>query len=290
MRIAVLGTCQAHGLAHGLAHLLPEAEVEAFEAVLARNHDKAGEVGAALFRCDHIFTQEFGDEFGLLSTAALQMLGLPVTAFRGYQPDMIYLSLDGQVFGSPLGAYHSAIIAAAFSLGVAEPDVPTLFNRMIYARLGYPQEFGTARTLLLDDMSRFGLDMAPEFDLWHARGPFMHSINHPRGFVLADVARAAAIRAGLLPADAPRVTPAFDHLAADTIWPVYPEIAEALGVPGGMLFKRISQPVGPLGNTPYVSLPRLVEESYAIYRAVPEAAFRTGAAGLARERLEGVIG
>jgi hypothetical protein len=295
MRIAVLGCCQAHGYAHALAHLLPEAEVDAFEAVISRNQQKLEAAAEALRGFDVILTQEFGAEFGPLGTDALPALGppvhrLPLVAFSGYHPDMVYLTLDGAVQGSPLGAYHSAIIAAAFSLGVAEEDVPQLFNRLVYGRLGYLEGFGAARTLLLEMLGRYGLDLSAEFEAWHARGPFMHSINHPRGIVLADIARAAAIRAGLLGAAAPRVLPPFDHLAADTIWPVYPEIAEVLGVPGGMLFKRFSRPIGPLGNALYIGLGRLVRESYGMYRALPEAAFREGAVGQMRERLAAVIG
>ncbi|MFC7473866.1 WcbI family polysaccharide biosynthesis putative acetyltransferase [Dankookia sp. GCM10030260] len=295
MRIAVVGCCQAHGYAHALAHLLPEAEVEAVEAVISRNHDKLDRAAALLRGCDVLFTQDFGAEFGPLATAALPALGppvhrLPLLAFAGYHPDMVYLTLAGQVQGSPLGAYHSAIIAAAYSLGVAEADVPQLFNRLVYARLGYLQGFAAARTLFLEFLAGYGLDLTAEFEAWHAEGPFMHGINHPRGPVLADVMRAAAIRAGLLGAAAPRVRPPFDHLAADTIWPVYPEIAEPLGLPGGMLFKRYSDPVGPLGNALYIGLPRLLRESYAMYRALPAAAFTEGAAGQVRTKLAVLLG
>jgi hypothetical protein len=222
MRIAVVGCCQAHGYAHALAHLLPEAEVESVEAVVSRNHDRLEEAAALLRGFDLLFTQDFGEEFGPLATTALPALGkpvhrLPLLAFAGYHPDMVYLTSGGQVQGSPVGAYHSAIIASAFSLGLAEADVPQLFNRLVYARLGYLQGFAAARTLLLELLAGYGLDMAAEFESWHAEGPFMHSINHPRGLALADVMRAAAIRAGLLGAAAPRVRPPFDHLAADTI-------------------------------------------------------------------------
>jgi hypothetical protein len=199
-------------------------------------------------------------------------------------------TLGGAVQGSPAGAYHSAIIAAAFSLGVAEDDVAQLFNRMVYGRLGYLAGFDVARSLFLEHLAGYGLDMAAEFESWHAEGPFMHGINHPRGLVLADVMRAAAIRAGLLGASAPFVRPPFDHLAADTIWPVYPEIAAVLGVPGGMLFKRYSHPVGPLGNALYIGLPRLVRESYGMYRALPAAAFDEGAVGAVRGKLAGLVG
>ena len=58
-----------------------------------------------------------------------------------------------------------------------------------------------------------------------------------------------------------------------------------LGVPGGMLFKRITKPVGPLGNSTFIGLSRLIRESYAMYRALDPAAFHEGAVGQARTKL-----
>jgi hypothetical protein len=295
MRIAILGGCQAHGYAHALMQLLPEAEVDSFEAVVVRHHNQVEAVGAALAGYDWVFTQDLDPSFGPLGTAALQaarprVQRIPLLAFGGYQPDLVYLSLDGQFFSSPLGAYHSAIIAAAFSLGVAEADVPQLFNRMVYQRLGYFEAFGKARTLLLQHMlAGYGLDLTVAFDRWNARGCFMHTVNHPKAFPLADLAHAAAVQSRLVPPTTPVAQPAFDHLANDTIWPVYPELAEALGVPGSLCFKRVGGAIGPGANSHVIGLPRLIRESYTLYPGIPEAAFHAGEAGALRQALAALL-
>jgi hypothetical protein len=294
MRIAVLGGCQAHGYAHALMQLLPEAEVESFEAVVVRHHNQAEAVAAALAGYDLVFTQDLDPGFGPLGTAALQaalprVQRIPLLAFGGYQPDLVYLMKDGQFFSSPLGVYHSAIIAAAFSLGVDEADVAQLFNRMVYQRLGYFEAFGKARALLLPMLATYGLEMAAEFDRWHARGCFMHTINHPKAFALAGLAHAATVQAGLVPATTPVAEPVFDHLANDTIWPVYPELAEALGVAGSLRFKRIGRGIEPGANSHVIGLPRLIRESYAMYPGIPEAAFQSGEAGVVRQALAALL-
>jgi hypothetical protein len=294
MRIAVLGGCQAHGYAHALMQLLPEAEVESFEAVVVRHHNQVEAVAAALAGYEVIFTQDLDPGFGPLGTAALlaalpRVHRIPLLAFGGYQPDLVYLMHGEQVFASPLGAYHSAIIAAAFSLGVEAADVAQLFNRMVYQRLGYFDAFGKARALLLQLLAGYGLDMAAEFDRWHARGCFMHTINHPKAFALASLARAAAVQAELVPAGTPVAEPAFDQLANDTIWPVYPELAEALGVAGSLRFKRIGRGIEPGANSHVIGLPRLIRESYAMYPGVPEAAFHGGEAGVVRQALAAML-
>lgn len=295
MRVAVLGGCQAHGIAQALLAMLPEAEVESFEAVVIRHHGKEAEAAASLAGYDVVFTQDLDPGFGPIGTAALQAARprvhrIPLLAFPGYQPDLVYLGIDGQNFGSPLGAYHSAIIAAAWKLGVAEADVAQLFNRLTYQRLGYFEAFGKARTLLLQMLASYGLEMEAAFERWHARGCFMHTINHPKAFALAGLAHAAAAQAGLLGPEAPVVEPPFDHLANDTIWPVYPELAEPLGLPGSLLFKRINRGVEPGPNSQIITLPRLIRESYAMYPQVPEAAFHQGEAGLIREKLAAILG
>lgn len=282
MRIAVLGICQAYSYAHALAHLLPDAEVQAFQASLVRSEGRISAVAELLDGFDAVFTQRFpADELGELATPALlsrcrRIAVLPTVVFTGYQPDIILLPHKGQLLASPVGSYHSAIAAAGFSLGLPEHDVQNLFNRLIYSRLGYFEEFARARAFLLESITACDLPLdAGAFDAWHRRGPFMLTMNHPCIFVVATLARAAAIQLGLLDAQAPTPDLHFDPLAIDTIWPVYPELAEALGVPGDLLFKRQTALTQPLGNMACVPLPAFLRESFARYRDYPDRAFES---------------
>ncbi len=293
MRIVVLGNCQSNGIAHGLAHLLPEASVQVAQIDFGPRTPRGLAAAKLLEGCDVVFTQTLAPKWGTLATEALAAAGLrvvrvPLILFRGYQPDLFNLRHENRTLPSPVGAYHSSIIAAAFALGLPEGDVATLFNRLVYARLGYFEAFGKARTLLETTLEPFGPHFAGLFESWHARGPFMHTANHPRVFVLADIARAAAIDAGLLPADTPPVTPIYDHLANNAIWPVYPEIADTLGVPGSMVFKRAAPGGG--ADPLHLGLHGLIRESYARYRKLPADAFRSEDIAEARRVLAGFLG
>ena len=85
----------------------------------------------------------------------------------------------------------------------------------------------------------------------------MHSINHPKLFVLADLARVLLEREGIesLPDVEQYVD---DQLAEGPVWPVYPEVGQRLGVAGHYLFKRAralcsdAQPVLMLGLKDFV--------------------------------------
>lgn len=293
MRIVVLGNCQAHGVAHGLAHLLPEAVIQVAQIDAGPGTPRGVAAAQLIQGCDMVFAQPLDARWGALRIDALAAAGLRVAAvprvlFDGYHPDVTYLKHHNRTPSSPVGAYHSSIVAAAFSLDVPEADVPTLFNRLVYARLGHFDAFGKARTLLAETLAPYGPRFAGLFEAWHARGPFMHTINHPHVFVLADVARAAAIAAGLLPEDTPPVTPAYDHLAANTIWPVYPEIADALGVTGGMVFKRAAPAGG--ADALHLGLNALIRDSYALYRRMPAGTFGCAELAAARSALAGFLG
>ncbi|MCY0992212.1 WcbI family polysaccharide biosynthesis putative acetyltransferase [Nannocystis sp. ILAH1] len=280
MRIAVFGICQAYSYAHALAHLLPDAEVQAFQASLVRGEGRIAEVADLLTGFDAVLTQRFSaDEMEALATPALlarcpRIVMVPTVVFTGYQPDVVLLPHEGKLLASPVGSYHSAIAAAGFSLGLPEYDVQNLFNRLVYARLGYFEEFVRARDFLLASITECGLPLeAGTFDAWHRRGPFMLTMNHPCIFVFATLARAAAIQLGLLDAAVPTPELRFDPLAIDTIWPVYPELAEALGVPGDLLFKRQTALTQPIGNMACLPLPAFLRESFAMYRDYPVQAF-----------------
>jgi hypothetical protein len=151
MRIAVFGICQAHGFAHALAHMLPEAEVQSFEAAIVRNQGQIATVADLLAGFDVVFTQRFtAGEMEQLATPALRarcrrLALLPRITFPGYHPDMIYLAHEGRQYASPVRAYHSAIAAAGFALGLDEAATLGLFNRFVYGRLGYFEEFARAR-------------------------------------------------------------------------------------------------------------------------------------------------
>lgn len=293
MRIAVVGTCQAHGYAHALSYLLPEAEIVSIEIVVARNAGQDAAVAASLGVYDRVFAQYLGLEWGPLSGTALatnlpDVLWLPTITFDGFHPDMCYVAIGGDLHGSPLGAYHSAIIAGAFAAGFAEEDVPALFNALVFRRLGYFDAFGKARELLAGVLGQFDPAHAARIDAWTARGPFMHTINHPRIRVLADLVCDAAIRGGLVAAGTQAAEVPFDDLASDTIWPVYPELAEAIGQRGGYRFKRAGRVVRPEGGSDVIGLPRMIAESYAIYRGMPAEYLRCAPVQRSAEVLRGL--
>jgi hypothetical protein len=187
----------------------------------------------------------------------------PNLVFPGYHPDCTYLSVDGRPVHSPMGDYHSRIVAAAYAAGLMAGETARLFNKLVYVRLGYLKQFALAKSALARDFDRHGYDLASVERDWVATGAFMYTINHPKLAVCAVIARQLLSKAGLDFRNADLGEEVRDDLAAMPQWPVYPEVAEMLGIPGSTDFKT---PVHNAFAGRVLSLSQYIEGSFERYR------------------------
>lgn len=279
-RIAVIGNCQARGVARSLEVLLPESAVTLVPTgQLARRARTMRDFAEGLAGYDHVFSQPIaeghfpdGGSAELLELLPRARLFPPIV-FAAFHPDMVYvgdLSAGGGsgLVPSPLHTYHSAITLFGYLRGLSEERILRLFRDDVLARLGFLDGWDLAAEDLVRTSRAIGLDLGPELMRWSRRGAFMHGINHPKLFVMADIAQRLATEAGLGPA--PLTVEAYlsDDLLGEVIWPVYPAVAEAYGVKGSYVFKRRAAPK----SAPSVlDLAGLVRESLALYRTTPRA-------------------
>jgi len=277
-RIGVVGRCQSTVIGDAMRHMIEDCEVFTFaiqDVHIARMQSYAEKV---LPHCEIVFSHILAEDHGYFSTRNLlaecrRIVPIPPIVFSGFHPDCVDLIVDGTGHPSPLGGYHSAIVAAAYSLDMPAERVETLFNRLVYKRLGYFDEFGKARTHLHNSMRDAGLDIAREWPDWVKSGTFMHTYNHPRSRVLASLAKLLAVKAGLASTDIAVPDIGFDFLSIYPVWPVYPELAEALGVAGSYIFKKNGTPEIITGRNNLLSLREMIRESYDLYAEIPARVF-----------------
>ncbi len=206
---------------------------------------------------------------------------LPNIFFPAFHPDLVYVGdVDGPPRGqleSPVGPYHSALALYGFRRGASVEDTLGLFRREVYARVGYLDAWPGATKGLSWLAGQAGWEIGPDLARWSRRGAFMHSPNHPRMFVAADIARSFLRKAGIAFDDFDIEPYLHDELLAQGSWPVYPEIGELYGLAGAYVFlprsRRGRRQPEPL------TLRRFVEGSFAIYR-------RRSASDLACARVE----
>ena len=262
MRIAVVGNCQAIGLAHTLRWLCPDIAFEDRNWGLFSSIEEADAFAEHITGHDIVISQITKQPaYGALRSVQLQprvkrMALYPKIAFTGFHPDLIRLK---DVF-SPLRERHSSLIAAAYLLGLPQARVADLFNAYIYAVAGFFAEYAKAEAYLAHTTRKLFADCMGQ---WKAQGVFVHVPNHPTGATLVSMARTLATDLGLETrpdGDAPD-----DIFEQSVIWPVYPELARRIGVSGGMRFKPLGLHAVP------VELDEMIERSYRAYaEADPE--------------------
>jgi hypothetical protein len=280
MKIGVIGNCTAPAIGLSLTQLLENDTIYGFEAIVWHRKGRLDEVTELMKSCDIVFLHKLPGLYGELEWSKFQALhprafALPHTPFTGFHPDCVYIQLKaGGTVGSPVGPYSSAIAAAAFSLGGDVEAAARLFNAEVFEKLGYFAEFEKAKSFMLKTFAQFGLDAASEWESWMRQAPFMHTINHPRPVVVAGIAKMMAAKAELIGSHVKAPIPIHDSLSNSAIWPVYPEIGAALGLPGGYLFKKggASYDISD-GQGPFLRLQPFLEQSFAIFEKHDKAVF-----------------
>ncbi len=232
-RILVTAFCQTPGLASALRLIFPGVEVYA-RASLAKKDAKAEDVAQLLGQIDAWVNVEGGEAFfsgGAFRAANpnLKYVSIPLLEFAAFHPDLCS-ARDGA--GHSVD-YTSAIAVWAYKNRLRPADGARLYNRATFTNLGYLSEWDRSvmRLRALFEAS----DLAADFDRFYRRikrlGVFMYTATHPRPAVLAELAKLIAPRLGGAESELDVDLPALDALV-DFIWPVYPEIAEDLSLPG----------------------------------------------------------
>lgn len=291
-RIAVIGNCQAFGLAYAMKVMNPSAVVDHFSAI-GRAKSTMDLLVKTLDTYDYIFTHDFlaghvrggGDSEELRSRLPKTTL-TPAITFAAFHPDLIYIQdksqpLHGFVFG-PLGPYHSALALFAYRAGLSVDEARAMFNENVFQAVGYYDVWNeAARELLESSKARFGVDLSEDLMKWARRGVFMYSLVHPKSFVLFDIARRMWEKVGLKPPSTDFGYYEIHDLARAEIFPVYPGIAKVFGAQGGYLFKlqnhHLADSVGD-----FLNLPQYLSASFKTYE-------KAGAERLANPRVDAWI-
>ncbi len=274
--IAVLGNCQGRGVAQAMRLLAPGSPVRYLSmGTLRRDHGTLDGLAATLAGFDHVYSQAFpggllpGGDSGTLFARERRLKMFPTIVFSAFHPDMVYAGrtqnlADQKLAASPLGQYHSAIALCAHRLGLTVAQTAGLFREDVFQRLGYFDHWDPAVRELVGNSAAVGFGLEREVGRWSRRGAFMHVINHPKAFVIGDIARRLLAESGFTPEPVAVEDYLGDELVHDVVWPVYPPVAEQFGIAGSYLFKR--KPRGAAFPVLY-DLEGFIAASFALYDA-----------------------
>lgn len=189
----------------------------------------------------------------------------PRLPFSGYHPDMITLKKN---VASPTAGYHSSIAVHAWMRGLTVAQTLALFEEEVFDSLGFFEYWNSGVQYLTEAGAAAGLPLDRLIKQWTAKGVWMHTFNHPKLPVVADLARALLEREGI--AFIPDVEQSVaDNLEDLAVWSVYPAIAKRLGCEGAYRFlpSKRERPSDPSWSG--LDLPQFIEASfqrYATYR------------------------
>lgn len=262
MIVGVIGNCQARELTKCFQRHYSDLEVRCYFSGYEEDRQR---VDAEVASLDVVISQWFPDDFPILGTSVLRersksFISVPMFSFTGFHPDITYLKENGADFASPVGAYHSRIVAGSYALGLAEKRVGRLFNRFIYQGLGYFDELPKASARFNQVHEKVGFKLSTKsFSV-----PFMHTVNHPTGLAISLLTKELAEKIGLdTDGWSTEADIAEDGLADDTVWPIYPELARAFGGEGSTSFQITNRKPNITKNP--LSLEEFIAGSYEIY-------------------------
>lgn len=272
-RIAIVGNCQSFGYAFGMKLLAPEAQVDRY-ALVGRTLADLKKLVAALRTYDVVFSQDF--HAGLLRdnatiddlAAALPGLRrIPFVSFFGLHPDTVYIfhpEKPSGFFTGPLGVYNSGLALFGHLRGMSVDQTEALFSREAFEHLGYLDIWDSAAREFLKSAAAYGYDVSAELARWARRGNFMYTPNHPKGFVMFEMARKVMGAAGLKMRDIEYDDYAVDDLVRSVVLPVYAPLAEKYGFRGGDLFKKEHYRLTK-GPGEFLRLKQFIEESFKAF-------------------------
>lgn len=258
IKIAVIGCCNAPGISNCIRLLRPH------DTVISLSIEHLAQVEPVEQECDVVFAVANARDFALADRLARcrSVVYWPNPVFFGFHPDILYFAIEGRPVRSAMGDYNSFITASGYARGLSARATARLFNRLVYARLGF-FKYDLSRAALLAAADAVGFDLREAFAGWEHHGTFMYSINHPKLCVLADLAKICLRKAGLDFDETLSVLDHVpDHLHLGGCWPVYPEIARDIGVPGSTTFAPAYH--GQL-DVAFLTLEAFIEKTFEIY-------------------------
>jgi hypothetical protein len=275
-KFLLLGNCQTRALARLMRALVKDSSAKAIDwspQLLKKLSDRDEHLSELIAESDLIFTHPHDDVIGLLAqnfpSTSTKIRLIPRIFFPAFHPDIEYVedSHGAHIIG-PMGPYQSSIAFFAWTHNLTKNETLRLFCEDTYSKLGYFDYWPLSVKILVEEGGRTGISMAPLIEKWTNQGCWMYSMNHPKLFVLTDIARIVLKRENveLLPDVEEYV---YDELKNSCVWPIYPEVGERFSFEGHYLFKRatrlelVDEPV------PIIALEEFIDASFEVFSKYP---------------------
>ena len=155
MKVAILANCQARPLATLLTEIQPDIEISSMGIVHLIKDEQEAEYSEALASADVIIAQQVATNYPcqfvttnrLRETYGDKVMSIVNLYYAGYNPEIMYLRLQGGTLGGPLGDYHLKSIVQSWGAGI---DISDCINNCVSVEYNQALFAGIAEQSLLE--------------------------------------------------------------------------------------------------------------------------------------------
>jgi len=242
-KILVLANCQVGGLTACLDMFLPRDSVTGFHWTFT--DQGRADAAAAAADADLVVTSapaelraQMAAEHGFDEAKCLVV---PSLHFTGFHPDLTIAYVDGKQINLLNGApYQSAIGVWCWKRGMDIADTRRVFTGEAMKALGFDRHWPAAVAQARGFFAETTVSFSDFFLPLQASGRvFMHTCNHPSIAAIAQLARVIGRMVGAQEGDLRQPVEHMipDALSLNSIWPIYPGVADSLGLSPSWLWK-----------------------------------------------------
>ncbi|MBI5921859.1 MAG: hypothetical protein HY847_09405 [Betaproteobacteria bacterium] len=246
-KIVVTNSCQTAGISTCLQLIFPRDKIVSAQFPRVENEESLSRFAEILRGASHWVTEGHWDILEKYpTTEVFQVIKLPPIYFAGFHPDVVTPEpVNGQVFGvidegllAGVWGANSALTLWGWKNGLTVDSTIKLFNVRNFYALGYVDLWHDNVNALREIYLACDINFDTLFNRWRRGGIFMHTHSHPKISALCSVAKVVSMKLGKA-ADVMELP--LENLVSDQltgwVWPVYPDIADALSVRGSYMWK-----------------------------------------------------
>jgi hypothetical protein len=238
-KILVSGLCQTAGMISSLSLMLPKDNIYFLKNLAELSEDELLQnIQSADVLLSTLPSQNIRVQIKSIKPN-LEIHFWPQIFFPAFHPDIVMFFAKGIPIKCMESVYNSPIALWSWTHKIPIDRAIKLFNENTLNDLGYLNCWQNSVNQLKKDIEECDLDFDLFFNAVKRQGVFMHSHNHAKLSPIIHLSRQLACKLGASVNFVNEPIEDFleDPLIFDNVWPVYPAIADALGVQGCFRWK-----------------------------------------------------
>ena len=204
MKVAILANCQARPLATLLTEIQPGIEISSMGIVHLIKDEQEAEYSEALAAADVIIAQQVATNYPcqFVTTNRLRerygdkVMSIVNLYYAGYNPEIMYLRLQGGTLAPPLGDYHLKGIVQSWGDGLGVSDCISNCLSIEYNQTLFSEVAEQSLLELKRRETETSIPIVDFIEQHQSSTKLFHVMNHPVNDLLIEYAKRIVARLG----------------------------------------------------------------------------------------------